>query len=82
MASRRLDKTWVVFKSIENQEHDRCVDLFMRPDCTFGFEEFRRDVEDEGRWTPVSYFSGTVFSSEQDAVLAAKGAIRWFREGP
>jgi hypothetical protein len=80
MTNKRIEKSWVVFKSLENQEHDRCVDFFMRSDRTFGFEEFRRDVEDEGRWTPVSYYSVTNFSSEESAVLAAQDAIRWFRE--
>ena len=46
--SKRIDKSWVVFSSVENLEHDRCVDLFSRPDDTFGFEEFRRDPEDGG----------------------------------
>ena len=46
--SKRIDKSWLVFVSIENFEHDRCVDLFSRPDGSYGFEEFRRDVEDRG----------------------------------
>jgi hypothetical protein len=37
--SRRIDKSWVVLRSIENGEHDRCVDLFRRPDGSFGFDE-------------------------------------------
>ena len=53
--SQRIDKSWLVFLSIENFEHDRCVDLFSRPDGTHGFEEFRRDAEDRGAWTPVQY---------------------------
>ena len=52
--SRRIDPSWVVLESIENGEHDRCVDLFRRPDASWGFEEFRRDVEDAGAWTPVA----------------------------
>ena len=51
--SRRIDPSWVVLESIENGEHDQCVDLFRRPDAKLGFEEFRRDVEDAGaghRW--------------------------------
>jgi hypothetical protein len=52
--SARIDKSWLVFDSVENDEHDRCVDLFRRPDGSFGFELFRRDVEDEGRWTPIA----------------------------
>ena len=51
LMSKRIDKSWLVFSSVENLEHDRCVDLFSRPDATFGFEEFRRDVEDRGDWT-------------------------------
>ena len=50
------------------REHDRCVDLFRRPDGSFGFEEFRRDVEDAGAWTPVAYHSGAAYSS-MDAAL-------------
>ena len=38
--SQRIDKSWLVFLSIENFEHDRCVDFFSRPDGTHGFEEF------------------------------------------
>ena len=50
---RRIDKSWVVLRSIENREHDRCADLFRRADGSSGFEEFRRDVEDAGAWTPL-----------------------------
>ena len=67
--SRRIDKSWVVLRSIENGEHDRCVDLFRRPDCSFGFEEFRRDVEDAGAWTPVAYYSGAAYSSTAFTML-------------
>jgi hypothetical protein len=52
--SKRIDKSWLVFVSIENPEHDRCVDFFSRPEGRYGFEEFRRDVEDGGQWTPVN----------------------------
>ena len=40
--STRIDKSWLVLESVENAEHDRCVDLFRRPDGSFGFEAFRR----------------------------------------
>jgi len=75
--SRRIDKSWLVFISIENDEHDRCVDLFERPDGTFGFEEFRRDVEDLGAWTPVSYYAGQVFVTAHGALSAAIAVIPW-----
>lgn len=75
--SRRIDKSWTVFDSIENAEHDRCVDLFSRPDGSFGFEEFRRDVEDVGAWTPVAYFSGRAFTSRDAALVAAVERVIW-----
>ncbi|RYE34456.1 MAG: hypothetical protein EOP23_04880 [Hyphomicrobiales bacterium] len=65
---------------MENDEHDRCVDLFSRPDGTFGFEEFRRDVEDTGVWTPVHYYSGIVYTARRDALDAATRAVVWLSE--
>jgi hypothetical protein len=78
--SWRIDKSWVVFTSIENFEHDRCVDLFSRPDGTYGFEEFRRDAEDGGQWTPVSYYSGAIFASREAAHAAAVKSVTWLQE--
>ena len=78
--SLRIDKTWVVVGSIETPEGDRCVDLFRRPDATFGFEEFRRDVEDRGRWTPTAYFSVRSFTSRAEALRAARAAVAWLAD--
>ena len=75
--SSRIDKSWVVFNSIENFEGTHCVDLFFRPDGTFGFEEFRRDPEDAGTWTPVEYYSGAIYASREAALSAATDAVTW-----
>jgi hypothetical protein len=75
--SQRIDRSWIVFISIENAEHDRCVDFFGRPDETFGFEEFRRDMEDGGRWTPLQYFSGVSYVSATAALETAERCIPW-----
>ena len=75
--SLRIDPSWIVVVSIENAEHDRCVDLFARPDGTFGFEEFRRDVEDRGLWTPVAYFSGRSFPDREAALAEAETIVPW-----
>jgi hypothetical protein len=64
-------------ESIENAQHDRCVDVFMRPDGSFGFEEFRRDAEDAGAWTPVSYFSDLRHTSQGEAFAGAAKRIAW-----
>jgi len=75
--TRRIDKTWTVLASIETEDGRYCVDLFRRPDGTFGYEEFRRDPEDGGAWTPVRFASGLVFGNLDDARAAAEQAIAW-----
>jgi hypothetical protein len=75
--SSRLDKSWRVLTSHQTPEGDRCVDVFWRPDGSFGFEEFRKDPEDMGAWTPVAYFSGRAFTTEDEARAAAKHAVPW-----
>jgi hypothetical protein len=78
--STRIDRSWLVLESIENAEHDRCVDLFQRPDGSFGFELFRRDVEDAGLWTAIAYHSGAAYASKAAALAAAAGAVNWLVE--
>ena len=80
--SRRLDKTWVVFESIENDQHDRCVDFFQRPDGSWGYEEFRRDVEDRSGWRPVAYYADGSYASKDDAYRTAARVILWLPEMP
>ncbi|MEC7541770.1 MAG: hypothetical protein VX759_12365, partial [SAR324 cluster bacterium] len=61
------EKTSKVMESFENDLEDRCVDFFVRNDGTFGFEEYRRDHEEGGRWSKVGQFSGIRFSSLEAA---------------
>lgn len=78
--SKRIDKSWVVHMSIENAEKDRCVDLFSRPDGSHGFEEFRRDPEDLGSWTPVHYFADAGYDTARVALLVALELVPWLQE--
>ncbi len=75
--SARLDPAWKVLASPSTPAVDRCVDIFARPDGTFGFEEFRRDPEDMGAWTPVVYYSERVFASAEEATAAARASVPW-----
>lgn len=55
-----------------------CVDLFVRPDGTFGYEEFRRDPEDGGRgWYPIGFHGHKVFASAEAAKDDARKTIGW-----
>lgn len=78
--SRDIDKSWTVLISIETGDGLRCVDLFRRPDATFGYEEFRRDPEDQGVWTPVRFASALSYATLDDARAAATKAVAWMRE--
>src|SRR5204862_8045041 len=75
--SARLDPTWKVLASPSTPAVARCVDIFSRPDGTFGFEEFRRDPEDMGAWTPVSYYSSREYPTADAARAAARQAVPW-----
>ena len=77
LMSERLDKSWNVLASHQTQEGNRCVDIFSRPDGTYGFEEFRKDPEDMGAWTPVNYFAGREYPTDAAAVAAARQAVSW-----
>jgi len=75
--SSRLDKSWKVVASPSTLTLDRCVDIFLRPDGSYGFEEFRRDPEDGGVWTPIAYFSSRRYDAEDAALAAARAAVPW-----
>ncbi len=55
----------------------RCVDVFLRPDGTFGFEEYRRDSEDARGWFPVGSFGDRVFDSAEAALADARQKVSW-----
>jgi hypothetical protein len=69
-----------VIRSLHNDEVDRCVDILENEDGTFGFKVFRRDPEDRGGWTLVSYNPHRIYSTEQEAVAAAKAAVVWLQD--
>jgi len=42
-----------VIRSVNLDGETICVDIFQRPDGTYGFDEFRRDPEDGRGWSGV-----------------------------
>jgi hypothetical protein len=69
-----------VLKSIDSKGGNRCVEIFGRPDGTFGFEEFRRDAEDHRGWFPIGFFGGRAFDSESDALREARSKVAWLQD--
>ena len=68
-----------VLTSLENSHGDHCVDIFAREDGTFGFEEYRRDPEDGGRWFNLHRYSSQVFAREEEAVAQARASVPWLK---
>jgi hypothetical protein len=69
-----------VVASLHNDSVDRCVDIIANADATFGFKECRRDPEDGGGWTLVSYNPRAVFATQEQAIAAAKASVAWLRD--
>jgi hypothetical protein len=76
--SKRFD--WTVLTSYETHDGSLCVDVFRRDDGTFGFEQFRREVEDFNRWERVSYYGEQRFADVDAAIRAARRTLSWFDE--
>jgi hypothetical protein len=66
-----------VLTSLENSAGDHCIDIFVRADGTFGFEEYRRDPEDERGWFSLHLYSQQVFATVEDALAQAKSRVAW-----
>lgn len=70
----------MVIKSIEDASGTNCVDIASHPDGQFTFKIFRKDPEDQGRWTLVSDYSGRRFDTEEQALWQAAEKIPWLAE--
>ena len=58
----------------------QCVDLFVRPDGSYGFEVYRRDPEDGRGWFAVGHHAGQRYESADETMAAAKTAVVWLSE--
>jgi len=70
----------IIVKSINMGGDYQCVDIFRRPDETFGYELYRRDPEDSRGWYPIGFFGDAVFSSEAAATDSACENVPWLHE--
>ena len=66
-----------VVRSINNEDASLCVDIFRRPDNTFGFEEYRREIEDGRGWFPIGGHSSLAFDNDRAALRAARENVVW-----
>lgn len=69
-----------VVDSINNVTGDHCVDIFVREDGSFGFEEFRRDHEDQRGWFSLQRYSTQRFASLDAALRQARVSVAWLAD--
>lgn len=66
-----------VIHSINLDGDNICVDVFVRPDDSYGFDEFRCDPEDGRGWYSIGYHGEGRFDTSDDALAAAKRTVGW-----
>jgi [ribosomal protein S5]-alanine N-acetyltransferase len=71
-----------VVDSLLNPSADHCVDVFVRDDGTFGFEEYRSDPEDGRGWFALNRFADLVFAAQADALADARARVAWLAPEP
>jgi len=69
-----------VLRSINSDDASRCVDVFLRPEGSVGFEEYRRDVEDGRGWFAIGGHASRTFDDEAAAFQAALTVVPWLRQ--
>jgi len=72
-----------VLASFEDTFRSHCVDVFVRADGTFGFEEYRHEVDGSGSWQSLGKYSHLSFASGAQALDAAQLHVGWLEKpGP
>jgi hypothetical protein len=71
-----------VVASYNNDSGEHCVDIFVREDGTYGFEEYRRDAEDLRGWFSLHRHAHRVFATEAAALAEARALVAWFGPAP
>ncbi|MFT5573664.1 MAG: hypothetical protein ACI9FR_002599 [Cryomorphaceae bacterium] len=66
-----------VLQSLHNLTQDQCVDVFVRADGSFGYDEYRRDYEDSGGWFSLNRYSHLVFDTQANACKHAQEIVTW-----
>lgn len=66
-----------VLASLEDPNRTHCVDIFVRADGTFGFEEYRANLDSGVGWQSLARFSHRIFASGDEALREAQRDIPW-----
>ena len=76
--SKEKSKIGKAIISFSDETGFQCIDIIMISTTAFTFKTFRRDPEDQTGWFP-SGVVGDLYSSKNEAILAAEAAVDWFK---
>jgi hypothetical protein len=76
--SKEKSKIGKAIISFNDETGFQCIDIIMISSTVFTFKTFRRDPEDQTGWFP-SGVVGDLYSSKNEAILAAEAAVDWFK---
>jgi hypothetical protein len=65
-----------IVKRIESRAGDRAVEVFLRSDGSYGFEEFKY-VQPENAWIPTGPSTVSFHNSAETAEADARGRVDW-----
>ncbi len=68
-----------VILSVNNDEGNLCLDIFIRENNTFSFEEYRKDPENVDGWYKVENYSNKIYKNQKEAYKDARKYIMWFK---
>ena len=69
--------THTVLASLETEDGSHCVDFFVREDGTFGFEQYRGELDGANRWQSLGKYGRMSFASGAEALEAARQHGPW-----
>lgn len=69
-----------VIRSINLFGETICADIFLRPDGTYGFDEFRRDPEDGRGWYSIGHYGAASFKTFDHSFAKAKAMVAWLED--
>ena len=66
-----------VLNSIETPDGGLCVDIFIRPNGSYGFEIYRRDIETLAGWFAIGTHIDTEYPTKHSTHQAACKSAPW-----
>ena len=69
-----LKKNTVIL-SVNNDEGNLCLDIFIRENNTYGFEEYRKDPENVDGWYKVGNYSNKIYNYNRSKVIIQNAKV-------